>query len=221
LLDLTVISTVFQMLHRICLSAILLLGFLTFSSCQETIDVVPTTTYQLEIEELTEIITQELLREITTQSAGTDSFGLRTVDDGKNESNQMSITGNPSGRLVACILQQTPSIDQRRQISHLMQQLTDCRSEAVKTFRTEREALLQRLEQQRQQVLEAAQSGQLSREEYNRRILHLRQRFGILMEELGERHLLAVRPCVRKMVSGLPQVLGSANWENFYLCMSE
>ncbi|WP_155907327.1 hypothetical protein [Lunatimonas lonarensis] len=209
------------MLHRICLSLVLLWGSFALSSCEETIDVVPTTTYQLEIEELTEIIAMELFREITTQSAGTDSYGLRTVYDGDNDSNQMSITGSPSGRLVACILQQTPSIDQRRQISHLMQELTDCRSEAVKTFRTEREALFQRLEQQRQQVLEAAQSGQLSREEYNRRILHLRQRFGILMEELGDRHLLAVRPCVRTMVSGLPQVLGSANWENFYLCMSE
>lgn len=123
--------------------------------------------------------------------------------------------------MVFCLRNLGLDDDKFRDVRRLFWNFDNCKGEAAKAHQEDLRKLLHRVENARKELVELVRSGELTREEFQRRLFALRNAYNDEFKNLKEKHAEALKPCLRTFIGTLKRQLSEDEWIRFRTCMSK
>jgi len=203
-------------------SSLFLVGLLAIViSCQDKEDENPSK-LTAEIEEVVNILADDFL---TIEIQGGDEnapFSLRTQWIDSESLNTIVLTekpDHPKTNLEKCTDNLDLTEEQTWEIREIFVGLFECRMEVFQAFREEIFEIIKSMEADRLEKLTKLLKNEITRDEFKRNMLDLREKYVKAITEIKQKHGENLKPCLRGFVENLRETMGPENWEKLVKCL--
>jgi hypothetical protein len=205
-------------------------GLLVFWSCADKGDDIPRRSQQ-EIDDVVSVLAEELVTVSIQDGDENRSFGFRINKEGdgngKNDQSKEDKEKKDHERkveassLFSCLNNLELTDEQAQQIRRSFSAAIDCRIDAFSSLREELVEVILAMENRRLVLLEKLLKEEINRDQFRQGLVDILETYKSKIEEIRQKHVDNIKPCLREMVSRIRTIIGEENWRQLYGCIKD